>query len=78
MTSKPATWIKLVARTGFEPVISALRGRCPWPLDERALESNCTHSLPACQDRITVKKVAGDRGFEPRLSDSESDVLPLD
>ena len=29
----------LVARTGFEPVISALRGRCPWPLDERAVES---------------------------------------
>ncbi len=27
----------LVARTGFEPVISALRGRCPRPLDERAL-----------------------------------------
>ena len=26
----------VVARTGFEPVISALRGRCPWPLDERA------------------------------------------
>ena len=34
----------VVARTGFEPVISALRGRCPWPLDERAtlpkLQSN--------------------------------------
>ena len=29
----------LVARTGFEPVISALRGRCPWPLDERATRS---------------------------------------
>ena len=27
----------LVAPTGFEPVISALRGRCPWPLDEGAL-----------------------------------------
>ena len=27
----------MVARTGFEPVISALRGRCPGPLDERAL-----------------------------------------
>ena len=26
----------MVARTGFEPVISALRGRCPRPLDERA------------------------------------------
>ena len=29
--------ISLVAPTGFEPVISALRGRCPWPLDEGAL-----------------------------------------
>ena len=26
-----------VAHTGFEPVISALRGRCPRPLDECAL-----------------------------------------
>jgi hypothetical protein len=26
----------LVAHTGFEPVVSALRGRCPWPLDECA------------------------------------------
>ena len=27
----------VVARTGFEPVISALRGRRPEPLDERAV-----------------------------------------
>lgn len=27
----------MVARTGFEPVIFALRGRCPKPLDERAI-----------------------------------------
>jgi hypothetical protein len=26
----------MVAHTGFEPVISALRGRRPWPLDECA------------------------------------------
>lgn len=25
----------MVPRTGFEPVISALKGRCPRPLDER-------------------------------------------
>src|SRR5689334_22325144 len=25
----------MVPRTGFEPVVSALRGRCPGPLDER-------------------------------------------
>lgn len=35
------TWLevfcltRLVAHTGFEPVISALKGRCPRPLDER-------------------------------------------
>ena len=28
--------LNFVARTGFEPVIPALRGRCPKPLDERA------------------------------------------
>ena len=28
-----------VAHTGFEPVVSALRGRCPWPLDECAAKS---------------------------------------
>jgi hypothetical protein len=29
--------MKKVAHTGFEPVISALRGRCPRPLDECAM-----------------------------------------
>src|SRR5256885_694968 len=27
--------MNVVPRTGFEPVISALRGRCPRPLDDR-------------------------------------------
>ena len=27
----------MVARTGFEPVIFAVKGRCPKPLDERAI-----------------------------------------
>ena len=27
-------WLRVVPHTGFEPVISALRGRCPRPLDE--------------------------------------------
>ena len=31
----------LVGRRGFEPLISALRGRCPGPLDERP-----THQTP--------------------------------
>ncbi len=30
----------LVAHTGFEPVISSLRGRCPKPLDECATHTN--------------------------------------
>ena len=29
----------MVARTGFEPVIFAVKGQCPKPLDERAI--NC-------------------------------------
>ncbi len=28
----------MVAHTGFEPVISTLRGWCPWPLDECAMQ----------------------------------------
>jgi len=32
----------LVAHTGFEPVISSLRGRCPRPLDECATHGNGT------------------------------------
>lgn len=35
--SSPARYtLRLVAHTGFEPVISSLRGRCPRPLDECA------------------------------------------
>src|SRR3972149_6271736 len=35
----------LVARTGFEPVVFALRGRCPRPLDERAGDIQFTGTL---------------------------------
>jgi hypothetical protein len=59
-----------VARAGFEPAISALRGRCPWPLDERAM---CA-SEPRCESPLA----AAGLGFEPRLTDPESAVLPLD
>ncbi len=31
-----------------------------------------------CCSRITDHNVAGGLGFEPRLAESESDVLPLD
>ena len=43
----------MVAHTGIEPVISALRGRRPWPLDECALPG--LHHNPAdpiCQVRF--------------------------
>src|ERR1700704_4440388 len=32
-----AAQARSVPRTGFEPVISALRGRCPRPLDDRGV-----------------------------------------
>ena len=54
----------LVARTRFELVISALRGRRPEPLDERAICSDST--------------LAGMEGVEPPLTEPESAVLPLD
>lgn len=56
----------LVARTGFEPVISALRGRRPEPLDERAKSDKTQHTM------------AGMEGVEPPLTEPESAVLPLD
>jgi hypothetical protein len=60
---KAVKWT-LVAHTGFEPAISSLRGRCPGPLDECATN--------------TFSLMAGEEGFEPSHTDSESAVLPLD
>ncbi len=37
IASKQGVIFTLVAHTGFEPVISSLRGRCPKPLDECAI-----------------------------------------
>ena len=36
LASEKALKGNMVAHTGFEPVISSLRGRCPKPLDECA------------------------------------------
>ena len=47
----------------FSLMVSALRGRCLRPLNECA---------------TTSSRLAGDIGFEPILTDSESAVLPLD
>ena len=53
---------QLVAPTGFEPAISALRGRRPKPLDDEAIR--CV--------------VAGVEGVEPSHTVPETAVLPLD
>ena len=53
----------MVARTRFELVISAVRGRRPEPLDERA---------------VCKMQRAGMEGVEPPLTEPESAVLPLD
>jgi hypothetical protein len=45
--------IYLVAHTGFEPVISSLRGRCPNPLDECALFDYVTNRLQSSQPILT-------------------------
>ena len=39
----PPDGVVLVPHTGFEPVISALRGRCPRPLDECGADSRRGH-----------------------------------
>ena len=41
---------KKVAHTGFEPVISALRGRCPSPLDECANYPAFYHTFTCAQN----------------------------
>lgn len=53
----------MVARTRFELVIFALRGRCPKPLDERA---------------IAAVQMAEPERIELPLMEPESIVLPLD
>ena len=47
-------WFVLVPHTGFEPVISALRGRCPRPLDE----CGAAVSRPAAKDTSRLDRPA--------------------
>ena len=56
-----------VARTGFEPVISGLKGRRPGPLDERAKGESIVpdQTLPA-------RRMVGGEGFEPPTSSMSS------
>src|SRR5919109_4848620 len=57
----------LVARTGFEPVISGLKGRRPGPLDERA-----GSRIGIIADPLHGKPVVGGEGFEPPTSSMSS------
>ena len=48
---------KIVPRMGVEPMISALKGRRPRPLDERGVHvtgSDCTLLLVLCQAKIAA------------------------
>ncbi len=64
----------LVAHAGFEPAVSALRGRCPWPLDEcaavttayrrpgsrtRKTRSTCSSLRPGSLDHRRANKGPG-------------------
>ncbi len=46
--------ISCVARTGFEPVISALRGQRPEPLDERAKLQTEIYAKPLNPQNFTL------------------------
>src|SRR5688572_32101153 len=41
---------RLVPHTGFEPVISALRGRCPGPLDECGTATTAVDAVAGAKD----------------------------
>jgi hypothetical protein len=47
---------ELVAHTGFEPVISSLRGRCPRPLDECATRSSFIIAFYWCSCKLCKSK----------------------
>ena len=59
----------MVARTGFEPVISALRGRRPKPLDERAYIKQMYNEISFIIHfaLYTVHFSVASPGFEPGL-----------
>ena len=49
---------KLVPHTGFEPVISALRGRCPRPLDECGTDQRSAQSLSTAAEPMQTTPAA--------------------
>ena len=78
--------MRLVARTGVEPVIPALRGRCPKPLDERAC-LNCLLvvgcwwldvGFPTSYFQSPISQTSLPRqGSNLNFPDPESGVLPI-
>ncbi len=70
----PCPRLLVVAHTGFEPVISALRGRCPRPLDECASSQQdySTHTRSSSQaflrGRFTLTLTGGGVYFPTRSS----------
>ena len=62
----------MVAHTGFEPVIFALRGRCPGPLDECATQMAAARPLPSIAMREpAAKQSPGVRGRSGRMRHDE-------
>ena len=53
----------LVAHTGFEPVVSSLRGRCPRPLDECATRKIWYHTPCQPGNRWAAKWRAGQKRY---------------
>ena len=62
----------LVARRGFEPLISGLKGRRPSPLDERARRVDCARNTRRSVWTCTAYLMVGGEGFEPPTSSMSS------
>lgn len=62
----------LVARRGFEPLISGLKGRRPSPLDERARRVDCARNTCRSVRTCTAYLMVGGEGFEPPTSSMSS------
>ncbi len=66
---------RLVARTGFEPVISGLKGRRPSPLDERAAPG--PHSIGQALWRLVRRPGSSEHGDETQASSLPPERITL-